>query len=213
MKVRILAGGVVLLGAVGLIVGQPAAAQSEGDTGGDDMRAAMKEWMQLAKPGEHHKRLKPFLGSWKITNKTFWAGPSGPASETGGTAETKWILDGRFIQETVNTSMMMPTEQGTLEEVPYEGISTIGYDNYQNMYVGTWMDSMGTALVVSRGMLNPTTKTFTFYAQMDEPMMKVYGRMIKIVWRFDDADKHVMEMYDLHAGDDYKVMEITYERQ
>jgi hypothetical protein len=37
--------------------------------------------------------------------------------------------------------------------------------------------------------------------------------MVKYVTRIIDDDKHVMAMYDLHVGDDYKVMEVTYTRK
>ena len=59
----------------------------------------------------------------------------------------------------------------------------------------------------------PKTGVFTFYGEMDEPMLKVTGRTIKYVTRIVDANNYVFTIIDLHAGDDYKVVEITYARQ
>ena len=64
-----------------------------------------------------------------------------------------------------------------------------------------------------KGTCDPSGKVFTFYGEMDEPMIDVRGRMVKYVNRIIDDKKHVFEIYDLHAGPDYKVVEITYERK
>ncbi len=48
---------------------------------------------------------------------------------------------------------------------------------------------------------------------MDEPMLGVVGRLVKYVTRIIDDDTHVFEIFDLHADDDYKVIEVTYERK
>jgi hypothetical protein len=37
--------------------------------------------------------------------------------------------------------------------------------------------------------------------------------MFRAATRIVDEDTHVFEMYDLHVGDDFKVMEITYKRR
>jgi len=44
-------------------------------------------------------------------------------------------------------------------------------------------------------------------------MLNVAGRTVKYVNTIVNADKHVFEIIDLHAGDGYKVIEITYQRK
>ena len=51
------------------------------------------------------------------------------------------------------------------------------------------------------------------YGEMDEPMMKVFGRYVKYVHTIVNNDKHVFSIYDLHAGDNYKVVEVVYDRK
>jgi hypothetical protein len=41
----------------------------------------------------------------------------------------------------------------------------------------------------------------------------VYGRTVKYVTRIINDDKHLLEIYDLHAGDGYKASEIVYTRK
>ena len=96
---------------------------------------------------------------------------------------------------------------------PFEGIGYTGYDNYKNMYVFSWIENQSTMMLTASGMTDPSKKVFTFYGQMDEPMLDVSGRTVKYVIKIINEDKHVFEIIDLHAGDDYKVIEVVYTRK
>ena len=87
------------------------------------------------------------------------------------------------------------------------------YDTVRNLYVGTWINSMSTQIITYKGSADPKGKVFRMYGEMDESMINVIGRHVKYVSRIVDKNTHVFEIYDLHAGDDYKVMEITYKRK
>lgn len=178
-----------------------------------EMQKMMEKWMATISPSEHHKHLNAFVGSWSTHTKMWWGGPNLPAVESDGTSDVKWVLDKRFIQEHHHGSMMMPNESGGMAAVPYEGIGLTGYDNFKNLYVGTWASNMGTEILTMSGGRDPSGKLFTSYGTMDEAMLDVHSRMIKYVTRIINDDKHVFEIYDLHAGSDYKVMEITYTRK
>jgi hypothetical protein len=108
---------------------------------------------------------------------------------------------------------MMPDATGQMSPVSFEGMGLTGYDNYRNTYVGIWADNLGTQILTMRGACSPDGKVFTSYGEMDEPMLNVTGRTVKYVTRIVDENKHVFELYDLHAGDGYKVMEITHMRK
>lgn len=178
-----------------------------------EMAEMMKKYQAISTPGPQHKALEHFVGTWDLTVKSWMGDPGAPPSESKGTCETKWVLDGRFIEDHVKSDMMMPDEKGEMKKVTFAGQGLTGYDNFKHMYVSTWADNMGTALMLSKGSMDPSGKVLTLYAEMDEPMLDVQDRMIKSVTRIIDKDKHVMEMYDLYAGDNYKVMEITYTRK
>ena len=192
--------------------------QDPGQAGGEmpdsaEMKKMMEKWMATISPSEHHKHLNAFVGSWNTHSKMWWEGPGKPAVETDGTSEVKWVLGKRYIQEHYHGSMMMPDESGGMAPVPYEGIGLTGYDNYKNLYIGTWANNLSTELLIRKGGRDPSGKLFTSYGTMDEAMLDVHDRMIKYVWRIINDDKHMLEIYDLHAGDGYKVIEITYTRK
>lgn len=223
------------VGVLGLIAGQVSSQDQSPPKGGDqaavkpgepagkgemseaekaEMMEMMKLWQQLGTPGEHHKHLEHFVGSWDIVIKSWCGGPDSPATESKGTARTRWILDGRYLVEEVKSEMVMPDPvSGKEKKMPFEGQGITGYDNYKNLYVSLWMDNMSTQILSTKGSIDEKGKTLMMYGDMDEPMLGVHGRTIKCVTRILDMNKHVFEMHDLHAGDNYKVMEITYTRK
>jgi len=178
-----------------------------------DMEEMMKQWMALSVPGEGHKRLEPLVGTWEASTKIWMGGPGTPPAESKGTETSKWVLGKRFILSEFKGQMAMPGADGQMQMVPFEGIGMTGYDNFRNMYVGTWADSMGTPILSMTGSADATGKIISMYGQMDEPGLKVVGRTVRYVTRIVDEDHHTFEIFDLHAGPDYKVMQIDYTRK
>lgn len=119
------------------------------------------------------------------------------------TAEAKRVLDGRFV---------LIEHDGTMMGMPHKGLWLIGHDNFRKLYTASYASSLGTELLSMTGARHPETGAITFYGAMDEPMLKVVGRMVKYVIRPGDKDSWTFEMVDLHAGDDYKVVEVNYTR-
>src|SRR3982074_2576676 len=60
----------------------------------------LKARAAAGEPGAEHKKLQPFVGNWTFTMKV-WSDPSQPPAELKGVTERKWIMDGRFVQESV----------------------------------------------------------------------------------------------------------------
>ena len=176
--------------------------------------APSEDFMALANPGEAHKRLEPLVGTWETKMKVWMGGPGSPAAESQGSATTVWTLGKRFIVEEFKGELAFPDPaSGQVMKMPFEGRGMTGYDNHRNLYVGTWADSMGTQLLTFSGSADPEGKVLNYYGPMDEPMLKVFGRTVRYETRILDADHHVFAIYDLHAGPDYKVIEITYTRK
>ncbi|MCG3136352.1 MAG: hypothetical protein HJJLKODD_00180 [Phycisphaerae bacterium] len=169
-----------------------------------EMAAAMQEWIKLSQPGEPHQLLEKLVGEWTTETRVWMAGPQSEPTISPGKSTIKWILGKRFVQE---------LHQGQMMGMPFTGMGLIGHDNYKNMYVMNWVDTMGTSMFTAKGAGEPHGKLLTFYGEMDEASLHVQDRMVKMVRRFVDQDHHVLEWYDLHASDDYKVMEIRYTRQ
>ena len=169
----------------------------------EEMAKMMEEWTKFSTPSEHHKQLDVFVGTWDTVTRMWMSGPGSPPTESKGTSEIKWVLDGRFIME---------EHEGDMMGQPYNGIGFTGYDNFRNMYAATWINNQSTAMLTMTGMHDPAGKTWTFYGEMDEPMLSVHGRTVKSDVVLESPDKYVFTIYDLHAGDDYRAVEITYNR-
>ncbi|MFQ5349169.1 MAG: DUF1579 family protein [Thermoanaerobaculia bacterium] len=96
---------------------------------------------QLTQPGKHHEHLHRLAGDWDLTIKV-WSSPDGEPIESPGTAEARWILDGRFLWTIYRAELFGQ---------PFEAWSIEGYDNQAEQYVGTWRDTQGTYTLVYRG--------------------------------------------------------------
>ncbi len=103
-------------------------------------------------------------------------------------AETKWVLDGRFIQQDT---------KGEFMGQPWVGFGLTGYDNMSKMFVSFWVDNSSTAMYSSRGTYDAGSKTFTFYGTMDDPMTSQHGKTVKYVLKIESSDRHVFEFHDL----------------
>jgi hypothetical protein len=184
----------------GLAVVLTAGALSADDKKADPFEAMRK----AAAPGPFHKKLDPMNGSWTWTSK-MWFDPTKGPTEGSGTAERKWILDGRFLQDEVVSKELFGQ--------PFKGFGLTGYDNTQKKYVAVWSDTFTTALSTSVGTVDDTGKIFTFQRDDVDPVSgkKVKG---KDVIRIIDDSKHTMEMFKIGPdGKEIKVMELTISRK
>jgi len=95
---------------------------------------------------------------------------------------------------------------------PFEGIGVAGYDNAKKMFVGSWVDNMGTGIMTMSGTWDDATKSINYTGTMIDPMS---GKDIPFreVWKFVDDNTQVMEMYSIMAGKEFKNMEIKYTRK
>jgi hypothetical protein len=167
-----------------------------------DPQAMMELYQKLATPGEPHKLLASLAGSWTTQTKE-WMEPGKPPTEASGTADMKMVLDGRFLQQDFNSTMMGQ---------PYTGIGTTAYDNLRKKYVSTWIDSMGTGIFVMEGTASADGKTITLKGSHPEPGG---GQMThRAVWKIVDNNTQTFDMYGTHGhGKEMKMMEITYTRK
>lgn len=214
---------IAALGAAFLLVGAYVVSfvRAEGDEkqtatpkpSAEEMQKMMQRWQATMQPGPAHAKLEPLIGEWDTTTKMWWGGPGSQASESHGSAKNEWLLGKRFVLSQYNSEMKLPGPDGKEMTMPFEGVGVTGYDNYRKMYTSGWIDSMGTAMSISKGSIDPTGKVFRFYGEMDEPMLGVIGRYVKSETILVDADHYTFSIFDLHAGEDYKVLEVTYSRK
>ena len=167
-----------------------------------DSVAEMKAWEAYATPGEAHKMMADEVGSW--TNETtFWHEPGGEPMKASSTSEVKMLLGGRY-QEMIYKGDMMG--------MPFEGRSTMAYDNTTKEYISTWIDNMGTGMMIMRGKMEPGAKTLELKGEMVDPAR---GKAIECreVYTIIDENTRKMEMYCDKHGEEFKNMEIIMKRK
>lgn len=184
---------VFLAGALFLVCALPVLAQDA---------AMMEAMMKAGTPGDPHKKLDAFVGTW-TTKITFWPAPGAPPMSSEGTSENRWLMGGRYLEQRYKGDMM---------GAPFEGVGITGYDNVKKHYWGTWMDNMSTAMMMSTGWM-PDGKTFLFSGSMADPMTGKDARMEERI-TINSNDHHVLEMWGpAPDGSMYKTMEIDYKRK
>jgi hypothetical protein len=170
----------------------------------------MKQMMELAKLNENHKLLADSDGSWTYT-VTMWPSPGAPPMKSNGTAVRKSIMGGRFFQMDVSGSMKMPGADGKMKDFEFKGHGMEGYDNVKKKFVGTWMDNMGTGIMMSEGDYDPASKTFTYNSEVEMiPGMKT---KVREVLKMTDKNHMTFEWYEDRGGQDVKTMQIDYTRK
>lgn len=195
----------------GRLLAQDAANQKAGDKPhqDDNMMAMMEE---LAKPGENHKLLAGLVGSWDYSVK-YWYNPDpkAPPMVSSGKTTAKAIMGGRYVQSDHAGKFQMPGPDGSLKDIDFKGMSVDGYDNVKKKFISSWVDNMGTGIMLAEGSYDPATKSLTYLAE--EEVMPGVKTKVRQVLKLTDNDHHTLEIYEDRGGTDFKTMEITYARK
>jgi hypothetical protein len=169
----------------------------------EKQKAEMEAWQKLASPGEAHKKLNSCVGTFDAKVK-MWMAPGAPADESMGVDEAKWILDGRFVQDTFT---------GTAMGMPFTGLGMTGYDNHQKKYVGTWQDTWSTHIQTMKGDMDSSGKVLTMTSTIFDPMQQK-DKKIRQVTRYVDDKTHTFEVFEPGAdGKEFRSMEIVFTKR
>lgn len=186
---------------------------AQGAPNAEQMREMMDAWMATIRPGAEHEVLNDLVGEWETNTKMWFSGPGTPPVESKGEAKSRWVLGNRFVLQQFKGEFPLPQPDGTMKNVPLEGIGMTGFDRNRRLYIGSWNDTMNTTMLTMRGTMVPGSNTLRLYGEMDEPMLGIVGRTVKYETKIVSKNEHIFTIYDLAAGDDYKVAEITYKRK
>ncbi len=167
-----------------------------------DSVAEMKAWEAYMTPGEAHKMMADEAGTW-TADMTFWHGPDSPAQKATTTANIKMIMGGRYQQSDY---------KGNVMGMPFEGHGMLAFDNAAKEYTSTWIDNMGTGIMVMKGKMSGDNKTIELHGEMMDPAR---GKAVKCreVYTIVDDNTRKMEMFDNKGGKEYKMMEIMLKRK
>jgi hypothetical protein len=162
----------------------------------------MKAWQEYMTPGTPHQMLASADGEWEA-EVSMWMDSTAPPTKSTGTAVNKMILGGRYQYSTFTGNMM---------GMPFEGISILAYDNAKKVYINTWIDNMGTGLMVMEGTWDEAAKTINFKGKMVDPMTGK-DEDVREVFKLVDDKTQFMEMYGTKDGKEMKWMEVTYRKK
>jgi hypothetical protein len=169
----------------------------------------MKQMMELAKLNDNHKLLADFAGSWSTSVKMMEPGKEPTVSK--GSVTYKSIMNGRYVIGDHTGSMKMPGADGKMKDFTFKGMSTDGYDNVKQKFTSSWMDNMGTGILMFEGTYDPATKTFTYTGEMEVvPGMKT---PVRSVVKVTDKNHRTFEWYENRGGQEMKTLEIDYTRK
>lgn len=154
-------------------------------------------------PAEQHKMLALENGTWH-EEMTMWMEPGAEPMKNTMTAESKMIYGNRF-QETVH--------RGDFMGMPFEGKSTLAYNNASQEYASTWIDNMSTGITLISGKYDEATKTINFSGTTIDPVTKK-EKPIRETYTIVDENTRKMEMFDVdYSGKEFKSMEIIMTRK
>jgi hypothetical protein len=165
--------------------------------------AATARWINYMTPGKEHRWLAESNGTW-TGEVTMWMAPGTEPMKSTSTTTNTMILGGRYQQS---------SHKGNFMGQPFEGQSTLAYDNLKKVFISTWIDNMGTGMMIGEGPWDEKTKSVTIKGKMMDPMS---GKecQFREVFKIVDKDHQVLEMYapDAATGKEFKTMEIKYTR-
>ena len=155
----------------------------------------------MHEPTRHHKALAAQVGTWVAVARMYVSSTKPPL-----------VSHGTEVNTLVAGGLWLRTElKATLMGSPFEGHGLFGYDTLAKAHVGSWVDSSGTWMAVTRGSCERDCQVQTaFFDGYDEA-----GRpaLHKEVHTQVDANHRTMVMFlRVQDGTWVKSMEMTYTR-
>ena len=156
---------------------------------------------EMEKPGEHHQHLKMMAGTWDVKSKMFM---------NPGQA-----IDGHYVEIAklkVGGSWLISEISGKVMGMPFHGHSMLGYEAHKKQYTGTWVDSFGSVMLISKGHCEKNGKLNIMSGTAFDPMQKRDVTM-KMVTEIKDANTKIFRMFDVQGKKETLIMEAVYKRR
>jgi len=158
-----------------------------------DSAAMMKAWMDFATPGAMHQWMEKTNGTWEAEVSS-WMAADAPPTKSKAVNVQNSAMGGRYVIGKYTSTMMGQ---------PFEGMSTMGYDNAKKLFTSTWVNNMGTGIVHMTGTYDESTKTLNLKGHQTDPMTGKDSDMREEM-KMIDENTYSMAMYG--AGMDGKEM-------
>ncbi len=170
--------------------------------GQDSTSDANQVYMEYMTPGPMHEMLADAVGDWD-TKSTYRMNPGDDPVVSQGTTKVEMILGGRYQKSTTTSEMM---------GMPFEGISLTAFDNAAKEFINTWIDNMGTGIMISKGKYDEAVKKVVMKGTYSDPMTKNDEPFME-TYEVVDKDHHKLEMFTYPGGQEFKTMVVEYTRK
>jgi hypothetical protein len=168
-----------------------------------DSATMAKNWQDYMTPGDVHKMMAKWDGVWN-GEVTMWMQPGAPEQKSTSTATNKMIMNGLYQQS---------THAGNMMGMPFNGISTTAYDIHRKEFVSTWIDNMGSGIMVLKGPWDEATKTINLKGRMTDPGTTGEAD-VRETFKIIDDNTQEMEMFVMMPdGKEFKTMNIKFTRK
>ena len=166
-----------------------------------DSAAMAKAWENFMTPGEMHKWMASHAGTWDAEVTSFM--PGAPPSTSKATEVVKMVMNGLYQEGNLS---------GTMMGMPFNGKSIMAYDNAKKQFALTWIDNLGSGLMIMTGQYDAATKTMNLNGTQTDPTTGKDSK-VRQEQKFIDDDNYVLTMYgDGPDGKEVKFMEATFKR-
>lgn len=167
-----------------------------------DSATMMKAWMDFATPGDMHKWMSQYDGTWTGEVKSFM-NPGQPPVISTATVTSKMAMNGLY---------QLTDYSGTMMGQPFMGHGILAYDNAKKHFVNTWIDNLGSGIVIMHGNWDEGAKTLRLKGTQTDPVTgKDSGIREDIM--FPDNNTQTITMYGDMGGQEMKFMEATFKRK
>lgn len=167
-----------------------------------DSATMMKNRQSYMTPGDIHKMMASWDGNWD-GEVTMWS-PGQPEQKSTSKAINKMVMGGRY---------QVSDHKGNMMGMPFEGMSTLAYDNAKKVFISTWIDNMGSGMMVMQGPWDAATKTISLTGKSVDPAT-LTERDYRETFAIIDDNTQLLTMYGPGMdGKEMKMMEIKFTRK
>jgi hypothetical protein len=166
-----------------------------------DDAAMMQAWENWMKPGDMHAWMAKANGTWSGDVMTYWD-PANPE-------KSKATMTSRMV---FNDLYQLTEYKGNMMGMPFEGMGTLAYDNAKKEFINTWIDNMGSGVIVMTGQYDKKTNMLSLSGNQTDPMTGK-DMPIRETIEFPNADTQIVTMYGPGMdGKEMKMMDIRLTR-
>lgn len=179
-----------------------AADTSAGHMAEVDSATMAQAWQNFMTPGEMHQWMAKYSGTWEGDVNTYMD-PANPTKDKA-TVHQKMDLNGLY---------QISDYSGNMMGMPFKGHGILAYDNAKKEFVNTWIDNLGSGIMLMHGTLDTTTNTLSLKGTQTDPVTGKDSPVREEI-RYTDDNTQIFTLYGMgQDGKEEKFMDATFKRK